>query len=85
MLKIRYKWLTFVDSGGILNKNLILQTVEAGIKAMMPLQRVWEAESQAGNKLSNGPRRAQSNVRFHRVFCDAIGRRINAGDMLVSF
>ncbi|HBN57219.1 MAG TPA: hypothetical protein DD414_10630, partial [Lachnospiraceae bacterium] len=51
---------------------------------MMPLQRVCEAESQAGNKLSNGPLRAQSNVKVHRVFCDAAGRRINAGDMLVS-
>lgn len=51
---------------------------------MMPIQRVCEAENQAGNKLSNGPLRAQSNVMIHRVFCDATGRRINAGDMLVS-
>ena len=29
---------------------------------MMPLQRACDAESQARNKLSNGPRRAQSNV-----------------------
>ncbi len=29
---------------------------------MMPLQRVRDAENRAGNKLSNGPRRAQSNV-----------------------
>ena len=50
----------------------------------MPIQRVRVAENRAGNKLSNGPRRAQSNVSIHRVFCDASGRRINAGDMLVS-
>ena len=29
---------------------------------MMPLQRACDAESQARNKLSNGPLRAQSNV-----------------------
>ena len=29
---------------------------------MMPLQRAWDAENRARNKLSNGPRRAQSNV-----------------------
>ena len=50
----------------------------------MPIQRVRVAENRAGNKLSNGPRRAQSNVSIHRVFCDAAGKRINAGDMLVS-
>jgi hypothetical protein len=66
------------------NRNLILQTVEAEITAMMPLQRACDAESQVRNKLSNGPLRAQSNVSFHRVFCDAAGKRINAGDMLVS-
>ena len=42
---------------------------------MMPLQRACDAENQAGNKLSNGPRRAQSNVFLHRVFCDVAGRR----------
>jgi len=31
---------------------------------MMPLQRTCGAESQVRNKLSNGPLRAQSNVRF---------------------
>ena len=31
---------------------------------MMPLQRACGAESQVRNKLSNGPLRAQSNVRF---------------------
>ena len=40
---------------------LILQTVEAEITAMMPLQRACDAENQARNKLSNGPLRAQSN------------------------
>ncbi len=42
--------------------NLITQTVEAEITAMMPLQRVCDAEKQARNKLSNGLLRAQSNV-----------------------
>ena len=42
--------------------NLIHQTVEAEITAMMPLQRACDAENQARNKLSNGPLRAQSNV-----------------------
>ena len=46
------------------NINLILQTVEAEITAMMPLQRTCGAESQVRNKLSNGPLRAQSNVNF---------------------
>lgn len=31
---------------------------------MMPIQRVGDAEKPAGNKLSNGPLRAQSNVIF---------------------
>ena len=42
---------------------------------MMPLQRACDAENQARNKLSNGPLRAQSNVIFHKVFCDVVGRR----------
>ena len=53
--------------------NLILETVEAEITAMMPLQRVRDAESRMRNKLSNGPRRVQSNVfgwYRHRVFCN---------------
>ena len=55
----------------ILIKNSI-ETVEAEITAIMPLQRVRSvAESRVRNKLSNGPLRAQSNEasRF-RVFCD---------------
>ena len=40
---------------------LILQTVEAEITAIMPLQRTSGAESQVRNKLSNGPLRVQSN------------------------
>ena len=51
---------------------------------MMPFQRTCDAESQVRNKLSNGPLRAQSNGRIPRVFCDAEGKRINAGGMLVS-
>ena len=42
---------------------------------MMPVQRACDAENQAGNKLSNGPLRAQSNVGPHRVCCDVGGRR----------
>ena len=48
----------------IISQNLIHQTVEAEITAMMPLQRACDAENQARNKLSNGPLRAQSNVVF---------------------
>ncbi len=36
----------------------------------MLLQRARVAESRVKHRLSNGPRRAQSNVRVHRVFCD---------------
>ena len=43
-------------------QNSIQQTVEAGITAIMPLQRVCVAEKQMRNRLSNGPLRAQSNV-----------------------
>ena len=42
---------------------------------MMPVQRVWDAENQTRNKLSNGPLRVQSNVKFHRVFCNVYGIR----------
>ena len=39
---------------------------------MMPLQRACVAESQARNKLSNGPLRVQSKVYIylHPVFCN---------------
>jgi len=51
---------------------------------MMPLQRACDAESQVRNKLSNGPRRVQSNVIiFHKVFCNVRHTSV-AGDMLVS-
>ena len=67
----------------IIYDNLIIQTVEAEITAMMPLQRACDAESQVRNKLSNGPLRAQSNV-----ISQSILRRCRqtsfAGDMLVS-
>lgn len=63
--------------------NLITQTVEAEITAMMPLQRTRDAESRVRNKLSNGPLRAQSNE-----ISQSILRRCRqtsfAGDMLVS-
>ena len=48
----------------IIYNNLIFQTVEAEITAMMPLQRACGAENQVRNKLSNGSLRAQSNVIF---------------------
>lgn len=54
--------LTRTYNGDIVCENLILQTVEAEITAMMPIQRACDAENQARNKLSNGPLRAQSNV-----------------------
>ena len=38
---------------------------------MMPVQRARVAESRVRNKSSNGPRRVQSNVPVHRVFCNA--------------
>ena len=41
---------------------------------MMPLQRVRDAENRAGNKLSNGPQRAQSNVVFTE-YSATLGRR----------
>ena len=56
--------LTNLKVSAIVNKNLIHQTVEAEITAMMPLQRACNAENQVRNKLSNGPLRAQSNVVF---------------------
>ncbi len=43
-----------------MQSNLRLQTVEAEITAVMPPQRACGAESQAGDKLPNGPLRAQS-------------------------
>ena len=62
------KWV----SGCIMYSNLILQTAEAEITAMMPLQRACGAESQVRNKLSNGPLRVQSKVYIylHPVFCN---------------
>lgn len=63
----------------------------------MPIQRVREGESRIGNKLSNGPRRAQSNEAdrdtreeeswdpgSNRVFCD-VRQALRAGDMIVSY
>ena len=37
---------------------------------MMPLQRARGAVTRVRNKLSIGPRRVQSNVVYHRVFCN---------------
>ena len=70
------KLLTMVFCYAIVWNNLIHQTVEAEITAMMPVQRTRIAESRVRNKSSNGPLRAQSNVAFcHRVCCDVAGRR----------
>ena len=52
--------------------NLILETVEAEITAMMPLQRTCVAESRVRNKLSNGPLRVQSNGKNPKVFCNVL-------------
>jgi len=54
--------LTTAYIGAKIQNNLIHQTVEAEITAMMPLQRACGAENQVRNKLSNGPLRAQSKV-----------------------
>ena len=56
-----------------IQNNLIQQTVEAEITAMMPLQRACAGESQVRNTLSNGPLRVQSKALvFYRgpVFCN---------------
>ena len=50
-----------MSDASIIYRKLILQTVEAEITAMMPLQRTRGAESRVRNKLSNGPLRVQSN------------------------
>ena len=56
----------------IIYGRLILQTVEAEITAMMPLQRTRGAESRVRNKLSNGPLRVQSNGKNPKVFCNVL-------------
>ena len=55
-----------------------METVEAEITAMMPLQRACWAEKQVGNKLSNGPQRAQGNV-FSQSILRRLGRRNRPG------
>ena len=57
------------------------QTVEAEITAMMPLQRTRDAESRVRNKLSNGPRRAQSKA--FAKYSATCGHTSVAGGMLV--
>ena len=66
--KFKKMWnlLTKVRDASMIYIKLILQTVEAEITAMMPLQRACGAESQVRNKLSNGPLRAQSNETFSK-------------------
>ena len=53
-----------------MQQNSTDQTVDAEITAMMPTQRARDAENRTRNKLSNGPLRVQSNVKYHRVFCN---------------
>ena len=52
-------FLTIHPYSFIMIENQSKQTVEAGITAIMSLQRACGAEKQVGNKLSNGPLRAQ--------------------------
>ena len=67
-----------------IRKTYILQTVDAEITAMMPLQRACDAEIQARNKLSNGPLRAQSKVLFALSILRRCRQTSLAGDILVS-
>lgn len=79
--------LTIQNCYAIIFNDLILQTVEAEITAMMPLQRTCGAESQVRNKLSNGPLRAQSTHYLLRKGVSILRRcrqTLFAGDMLVS-
>lgn len=51
----------------------------------MPLQRARVAESRVKNRLSNGPRRAQSNVLLYSTeYSATCWHTLVAGDMLVS-
>jgi len=63
--------LTIIKGGDILSINK--ETVEAGVTAMMPLQRVCGAEMQARNKLSNGPLRVRRKC---VVFAQSILHRV---------
>ena len=69
ILDISAKW--FYNS----KKFIYLQTVEAEITAMMPLQRACDAENQVRNKLSNGPLRAQSKVHVAPSILRRVGIR----------
>ena len=51
---------------------------------MKPLQRTCDAENQVRNKLSNGPRRAQSNGELLLSILRRCRQTLIAGDMLVS-
>lgn len=50
---------------------------------MMPLQRARDDESRVRNKLSNGPRRVQSNAIYRKVFCNVSHTSVDK-DMSVS-
>ena len=62
--KISFFLLTPCRTGSILYTNFIVETVDAEITAVMTSQRACDGANQARNKLSNGPLRAQSNVKF---------------------
>ena len=59
------------------------QTVEAEITVIMLLQRARVAESRVKHRLSNGPRRAQSNVRCTEYSATS-GHTLVVRDMSVS-
>ena len=66
------------------NYMLYDKTVEAEITVIMLLQRARVAESRVKHRLSNGPRRAQSNVRCTE-YSATFGHTLVVRDMSVSF
>ena len=73
--------MTLVRRGAIMHV-ISYQTVDAEITAGKPSQRIRDAEIRIRNHLSNGPRRAQSNVKTEYSATDR--HTSAAGDMLVS-
>ena len=60
------------------------QTVEAEITVIMLPQRARVAESRVKHRLSNGPRRAQSNAGFPAEYSATSGHTLVVRDMSVS-
>ena len=75
--------LTGRGQSGMMSKSSY-KTVDAEITAMMPVQRARGAESRVRNKLSNGPRRAQSNGAVVPEYSATLGHTSVAGDIEVS-